>query len=74
MTGVRSGARRILETLRDSGSLWTASLLLDRIVPLGVLGWWPDTVVSPDALAKQVDAILRAWGMAPAHAAITVDH
>ena len=74
MTSFRSAATRIRKTVRDSGPLWAASLILDRIFPYGVLGLWPDTTVAPEALAKQVDAILRVWGMSQEHAAITVDH
>jgi len=74
VTPLRSAARRILETVRGSGPLWTASLLLDRIFPYGVLGLWPDKTVAPETLAKQVDAILRAWGMSQEHASITVDY
>ena len=74
MTGLRSVARRILETVRQSGPLWTASLILDRVLPYGVLGLWPETTVAPEALAAQVEAILRAWGMSEEHAAITVGH
>lgn len=71
---VRFAARRILDTVRDSGPLWTASLLLDRILPYGVLGLWPDKIVSPEALAEQVEALLCKWGMSPAHASVTVAH
>lgn len=71
---MRSAGKRLLETVRASGPLWTASLLLDRIFPYGVLGLWPDQTIAVEALAKQVDAILRAWGMSLEHTAITVDH
>jgi LDH2 family malate/lactate/ureidoglycolate dehydrogenase len=54
--------------------LWTASLLLDRVVALGVLGWWPDKRVSAEVLGAQIGAILRAWGMSEEHARITVEH
>ncbi len=74
LTSFRSAAKRILKTARESGPLWTASLLLDRICPYGVLGLWPDKTVAPEALGKQIDTILRAWGMSPEHASITVEH
>jgi LDH2 family malate/lactate/ureidoglycolate dehydrogenase len=67
-------ARRILETVRGSGPLWTASLILDRVIPSGILGWWRDRRVAPEVLAAQIEALLRAWGMSPEHASITVDH
>jgi LDH2 family malate/lactate/ureidoglycolate dehydrogenase len=60
--------------VRDSGPLWTASLILDRVLPTNVLGRWPDTVVAGGTLAAQLHAILRAWGMSEEHASITVDH
>jgi LDH2 family malate/lactate/ureidoglycolate dehydrogenase len=69
-----TAARRLLDTWKESGFLWTATLVLDRVAPLGVLGWWPDRRVAAGVLARQVDSILRAWGMSEAHAAITVDH
>ena len=71
---MRATARRVLNTLRVSGPLWTASLVLDRVVPTGLLDRWPDRTVSPGALATQVGAILRAWGMSEEHASITTDH
>lgn len=67
-------AKRILDAVRDSGPLWTLSLILDRVLPLGVLGLWPDRTVPADALAAQAHSILRAWGMSREHASITVDH
>jgi LDH2 family malate/lactate/ureidoglycolate dehydrogenase len=54
--------------------LWAASLVLDRVLPVGVVGWWPDVTVSPEALRRQLEAILQAWGMAADHVAITADH
>ena len=72
--GPRAAARRLVTSVRDSGLLWTASVVLDRLVPWGVLGAWPDRFVAPAALAAQLDAILRAWGMPAEHAAITVRH
>lgn len=74
MTSVGSAARRILETMRGSGPLWTASLVLDRVAPFGILGLWRDLRVTPEVLAAQVDGLLRAWGMSPEDASITVDH
>src|SRR5262245_46526796 len=71
---LRSAARRVAASVRDDGLLWTASLALDRLVPWGLLGLWPDRVVSTDALVAQVEAILGAWGMGAEHAAITVRH
>lgn len=66
--------RQMRDLLRVSGPLWLASLIADRLVPLGVLGWWPDVVVLPEALRRQLQAVLRAWGMTEEHASITVDH
>jgi LDH2 family malate/lactate/ureidoglycolate dehydrogenase len=71
---IRSAARRVAESVRHAGPLWTASLALDRVAPFGVLGLWPDRVVAADALAAQVAAILGAWGMSAEHVAITVPH
>ncbi|HJQ83900.1 MAG TPA: Ldh family oxidoreductase [Candidatus Binatia bacterium] len=74
MSRLRSAARQLAASVRDAGPLWTASLIADRLLPLGILGAWPDRTVMPDALAGQLEAILRAWGMAPEHVAITVRH
>jgi LDH2 family malate/lactate/ureidoglycolate dehydrogenase len=63
-----------LDTLRGSGPLWTASLILDRIVPLGVLRLWPKRTVSPEILSDQLHRVLDAWGVPPEHAAVVVDH
>lgn len=71
---VRAAARLVGETVRGSGLLWTATLVVDRLLPLGVLGLWPDTRVSAAVLVTQLTAILRAWGMSAEHAAITVEH
>ena len=73
VTALRSAARRIRETARVSGPLWTAALILDRVLPCRVLGLWPHRMVAPQALATQVDGLLRAWGMSPEHASIVVD-
>jgi LDH2 family malate/lactate/ureidoglycolate dehydrogenase len=73
MSGVGAAYRRVVATLRDSGPLWTASLLLDRVFPFGILGLWPEKTVSAETLATQVDTILRAWGMSAEHASITVE-
>ncbi len=62
------------ETLRVSGVRWTAGLVADRLLPLGVLRLWRDRRVAPDVLRAQVHAILRAWGMTDAHAAVTIGH
>jgi LDH2 family malate/lactate/ureidoglycolate dehydrogenase len=64
----------VVASVRDAGLFWTASLVLDRLVPCGVLGLWPDRVVSMDTLVAQVEAILRGWGMSAEHVAITVPH
>ena len=65
--------KRVVDTVRISGAMWTASLLLDRILPFGVLGLWPDIAVSPEVLARQLHTILRAWGTSDEHASITAD-
>jgi LDH2 family malate/lactate/ureidoglycolate dehydrogenase len=72
----RAALRRALELVRDSGPLWAASLIADRFLPGGAraLRAWPERRVSPEALAGQVEAILRAWGMSPPHASITAAH
>lgn len=71
---MRTGANRIVELTRTSGPLWTASLILDRVVPAGVLGLWPDVRVPADTLRQQVEAVLRAWGMPAEAAAETAGH
>jgi LDH2 family malate/lactate/ureidoglycolate dehydrogenase len=63
-----------LDTLRRSGPLWTGSLILDRLVPFGVLRLWPRRVVSHELLSDQLHRVLDAWGVPPEHAAIVVDH
>ena len=65
---------RLRESVRDSGLLWTASLILDRVLPIGPLGLWPPRRVSAEDLARQVERILLAWGMSSEHASITVGH
>lgn len=70
---LRGLAGQIRDAYRTSGGLWTASLILDR-VGLGVLGLWRDRTVSPETLATQVSAILRTWGMADEHVAITAGY
>jgi LDH2 family malate/lactate/ureidoglycolate dehydrogenase len=74
VTSLSSTGRRVLETVRGSGPLWTASLILDRVVPSGILRWWPDRRIAAEVLTAQIEAILRAWGMSPEHVAITVEH
>ena len=71
---MRTGANRIVETTRISGPLWTASLILDRALPVGVLGMWPDLRVEPDTLGHQLELVLRAWGMPDETAAATAGH
>lgn len=65
---------RIGESARVSGPLWTASLVLERILPVNVLGRWPARRVPADRLRGQVLAILGAWGMPEDEASTTVDH
>jgi LDH2 family malate/lactate/ureidoglycolate dehydrogenase len=74
MSRLQAAVSRVATSMRNAGPLWTASLILDRLVPWGLLGLWPDRVVPAEALAAQVDAVLRAWGMGPEHVAITVRH
>lgn len=71
---MRTGANRIVEITRTSGPLWTASLILDRALPVGVLRLWPDLRVAPETLRHQTVAILRAWGMPAETAAETAVH
>jgi LDH2 family malate/lactate/ureidoglycolate dehydrogenase len=65
--------KRIVDTARVSGTRWTASLILDRLVPFGVRGRWPEWTVSPELLERQLHLILGAWGMSREHASTTVD-
>ncbi len=60
--------------MRTSGPLWTGSLVLERILPVNVLGRWPARCVSPQRLRRQVLAILASWGMTEDAASITADH
>lgn len=71
---MRTGANRIVRTTRTSGPLWTASLILDRVLPVGVLGRWPDVRVEPGTLRRQLEAVFRAWGMPAEVAAATAGH
>lgn len=70
----RDAARTLIATYRDSGALWTASLVADRLLPLGTLRFWRDVAVPPQRLRAQVDAILAAWGMPDAARATTLEH
>jgi LDH2 family malate/lactate/ureidoglycolate dehydrogenase len=65
--------RRAWEVLRTSGSLWAASLLLDR-VGASTLGLWPDRTVTSETLSRQVAGILRGWGMGEDYVSTTVRH
>lgn len=58
---------------RVSGWRWAASLALDR-VGLPALGWWKDQTFSREALAGQLEAIFRTWGMPDDHIPITIEH
>ena len=69
-----TGANRIVETTRLSGPLWTASLILDRALPVGVLGLWPDARVEPATLRRQLELVFRAWGIPEETAAATAGH
>ena len=60
--------------MRTSGPLWTGSLVLERILPINVLGRWPARRVSEQSLRRQVLAILASWGMTEEAASITADH
>lgn len=68
------GLTLLRETLRCSGVRWTAALIADRLVPLGILRLWRDRLITSDLLRAQVAAILRAWGMSDEHAVITLGH
>jgi LDH2 family malate/lactate/ureidoglycolate dehydrogenase len=60
-------------TLRNSGILWTITLILDRFgVP--VFRLWPEVRISPDVLERQIGEILKKWGMAEEHIAIAVQY
>jgi LDH2 family malate/lactate/ureidoglycolate dehydrogenase len=64
----------VADTVRASGPRWTATLVADRVLPLGVLRLWPEWRVEPDALAGQLRAVLRAWGMGDPQVETTVRH
>lgn len=65
---------RLVETARCSGVRWTASLVADRLLPVGLLRLWRDRRVPPDVLRAQLHGVFRAWGMADEHAAVTIGH
>lgn len=73
MKNLRNRIRQIRGLMRDSGLLWTASLILSR-TGLPVMGLWQEKNVSREKLAAHVSALLRAWGMPEDHLSITVDH
>ncbi len=73
MTALRAAAARVRKIWGASGLLWTATLVLDR-AGLPAFRFWPDKTIPPEALAAQVAAILRAWGMSQEHISITVEH
>lgn len=64
---------KLKDTLRQSGFLWTASLVLDR-VGIPAFRLWPDRKIMPETLSAQVTTVLREWGMTEDHIAITVRH
>lgn len=66
--------RQARHLARVSGPLWVLSLMADRLLPFGVLGWWPDVTVSSAALRRQLQVLFGAWGMSAEHSSITVDH
>ncbi len=69
---MRSG--RLVESLRASGPLWTASLALDRVLPYPVLRHWPDRRVGADDLERQVLDVLVSWGMTNEYGSATARH
>jgi LDH2 family malate/lactate/ureidoglycolate dehydrogenase len=66
--------KRLGESLRVSGPLWTVSLVLERVLRVNLLGRWPVRRVPVDRVRGQVLAILGAWGMPDTDAATTADH
>jgi LDH2 family malate/lactate/ureidoglycolate dehydrogenase len=66
--------KRVGESLRVSGPLWTASLIVERVLRVNLLGRWPVKQVPVDRVRGQVLAILGAWGMPEADAATTAEH
>ena len=68
---MRAAVNQVVSTARDSGPLWAGSLVLDRVLPWPVLGLWPPVSVDAERLERQLDAILRAWGMPAEHAELT---
>ncbi|MBL0160210.1 MAG: Ldh family oxidoreductase [Bryobacterales bacterium] len=73
VASLSAALRQVREHHRVSGPLWTASLLVDRVVP-GAPGLWPDRMIAAPVLSAQVEVILRAWGMSEEHIAITTRH
>lgn len=69
-----AAGKRTVDTARVSGLRWTATLAADRVLPIGVLGLWPEIAVTPELLARQLRAIFAAWGMSDAHIRVTVEH
>jgi LDH2 family malate/lactate/ureidoglycolate dehydrogenase len=70
---VGAPVRQLFRTIRRSGPLWTAAVVLDRVLPYDVLGLWPERSVPPELLARQAREILLAWGMPEDHASTTVE-
>ena len=71
---MRSALKQAVQTARDSGPRWAGSLILDRVLPYPVLGLWPEVPVRAEDLRRQLEAILRAWGMSAEHAEVTAAH
>ena len=66
--------KRVGESLRVSGPVWTGSLILERVLRVNLLGRWPVRRVPVERLRGQVIAILGAWGMPEEEAATTAGH
>jgi hypothetical protein len=65
--------RQLFRSIRVSGPLWAAALVLDRL-GLPALRRWPAVTVGTDLLGEQVTSVLRAWGMPEEEAAVTTGH
>jgi LDH2 family malate/lactate/ureidoglycolate dehydrogenase len=68
-----SSASTFARVARDSGPLWACTLAFDRVVPLGAVRLWRPLLIAEAVLARQVEAILEAWGLSDEHISITVE-
>ena len=71
--GIKNKLQAVAETLRNSGLMWTVSLVLSRI-GIPVLRMWPEKQIDVSVLQDQIGAVLRQWGMSEQHIATSVRH